>query len=69
MLPIDCTTLEGQLIALAVVSLLTLVIEALIGHLALKKRVPSASLLGLFTLGIFMISLWAYHKFKKGDPK
>jgi hypothetical protein len=66
---IDCSSLEGQLIALAAVGLLTLVIEALIGHLALKRKIPAGSTLGLFTLGLFMVFLWAYHKFKKGESK
>ena len=62
---LDCSSIQGQLITLVVVSLVTLALEALVGHLALKKKIPAASVLGLFVMALVMVSLWGVTRLKR----
>lgn len=62
----DCS--NHQILLAGGTAVVTLLIEAAIGHYALKKRAPSASLLGLFMVGAAVLLFWLQLKLKKEKP-
>lgn len=42
-------------------------VEALLGELARRQIIPTGSVLGLLAIGIFRLSWWLVHRFKKRE--
>lgn len=60
-----CDLSQEQMFLAGGTAIATLLVEAAIGHLALKKRVPAASVLGLLILGGVMLVFWWKQKTNK----